>query len=482
MRTAIPSERDTAVPVTQAIARHVAAARLADYRAASVNLAKQLVLDSLANALAGSATKAGEVIRRYATRYLAGGSGASVVGSRASWSANDAAFVNSQLAALLDMDETYRNAGHAGSPIVFAALATAEREHASGEAVLNGVLTAYDVTSRIIDSITPSLEKWSTGIFPFCLADAFGPAISSAVVLGLSDSQVADALALSGGTARLPMAAKQADRPRSPMKNVQGWHAEHGVIAAAMAAEGFAGIIDILDGPQAFWAAAGSDRWRPELILDGLGEQCRIDLMSLKAQPACRLIHAAIDSAVAAVHGNKVPLADIERIEVTAISRVASSPAFADQAPTAMFDAVFSVPYGVAAALLGIAPGPDWYRGDVIADPGLRAIAAKVWLAADPTGQLDAQYSADPLCAAARVRVLTRDAEYAAGCDAPKGDPANPYTNEELVDRVTTMTSSMTDPRTIRDLADAVFGLESMSDIAALGELLRIVNGEGRKE
>src|ERR1700733_7388265 len=251
MSTGTRFEPDTAVSITQVIARHVATARLADYRPGSVNLAKQLVLDSIANALAGSDTDAGRTIRRYAMRYLAGGaggaggSGASVVGSSASWSAKDAAFINSQLAALLDMDETYRNAGHAGSPIVFAALASAEREPASGEAVLTGVLAAYDITSRIIDSITPSLEKWSTGIFPFCLGDAFGPAISSAVVLGLTEGQVADALALSGGTARLPMAAKQADRPRSPMKNVQGWHAEHGVIAAAMAAEGFAGIVDI---------------------------------------------------------------------------------------------------------------------------------------------------------------------------------------------------------------------------------------------
>jgi 2-methylcitrate dehydratase PrpD len=198
MSTGTRFEPDTAVSITQVIARHVATARLADYRPGSVNLAKQLVLDSIANALAGSATDAGQIIRRYAMRYLAGAGGsgapgASVVGSSASWSANDAAFVNSQLAALLDMDETYRNAGHAGSPIVFAALASAEREHASGEAVLTGVLTAYDITSRIIDSITPSLEKWSTGIFPFCLGDAFGPAISSAVVLGLTESQVADA-------------------------------------------------------------------------------------------------------------------------------------------------------------------------------------------------------------------------------------------------------------------------------------------------
>jgi hypothetical protein len=44
------------------------------------------------------------------------------------------------------------------------------------------------------------------------------------------------------------------------------------------------------------------------------------------------------------------------------------------------------------------------------------------------------------------------------------------------------MTASMTDAGAIRELADAVFGLESMSDIAALGELLRNMNGEGRTE
>jgi 2-methylcitrate dehydratase PrpD len=218
------------------------------------------------------------------------------------------------------------------------------------------------------------------------------------------------------------------------------------------------------------------------LITDGLGERCRIDLMSLKAQPACRLIHAGIESVVAAVRGNQVSLADIERIEVTAISRVANSPAFADQAPTAMFDAIFSLPYNVAAALLDVAPGPDWYRDDMLGSPELRAVAAKVRLVADPTGQLDAKYSDDPLHAAARARVITRDAEYAAECDAPKGDPANPYTNEELVDRIVTMTRSMTDAGTVRELADALFGLESMSDIAALGELLRKMNGEGRTE
>lgn len=463
------------VNVTRAIADHIASVSLSDYDDADVELAQWLIVDSLANAVAGAATEPGILFGEYAESHLVSGNDeASVAGSRSGFRAKDAAFVNAQLAALLDMDETYANLAHAGSPIVFAALAVAERDGASRDDLLRAVLTAYDLTARIVDAMRASPEKLSSEVYPFSSPDAFGPAIAAAVVLGLDAAQTHDALGFAGGTARLPIVVKQRQSPKGVIKNAQGWHAEHGVIAVDLANLGAAGVAEVLDGAGAFWRAAGSDRWMPEAILDGLGKDCRIRNASFKAQPACRLVHTAIEAAHAAVKESGCQVEDLGRIEILTLQRIAGVGVFADPRPTEFASAQFSIPYTVAVSLLGIAPGPAWYSSSTMTDERVLSLAQRIFLIPDTSGGFDAAYGKNQRCVGAVARVEAGGRNYVAERAFAIGDPESPYDREGFTTRTMGLLSAGHPGLELEDILAALNALSaSVWDARVLGRAIR---------
>lgn len=460
--------------VTRALARYIASVALLGYDSDDVESARRLIADCVANAVAGAATEPGAIFRGYGESRLGSGADeASVAGSRTSFLAKDAAFLNSQMAALLDMDETYGNLAHAGSPIVFAALAVAEREGASGDDLILAVLTAYDVTARIVDAMRASPEKLASDVYPFSCPDAFGPAIAASVLLGLDASQVHDALGFAGGTARLPIVVKQRQSPKGVIKNAQGWHAEHGVIAADLASLGIAGVAEVLDGPGAFWMAAGSDQWLPQSIFDGLGNDCRIKQASFKAQPACRLAHTSIEAACAAVDENGLAVEEVEKIEIVTLSRIASVPVFSDPAPTEFTSAQFSVPYTVAVALLGIAPGPAWYSRSTMADERVLSLAKRVQLIPDESGASDAAYGVNQRCVRAVARVRHRGQTHVAERAFAIGDPERPYDPVAFAARTRSLLTTGLPSARVEGLMSVLDTLSTISNVRELGRAIR---------
>lgn len=441
---------------------------------ARVSAVKRLVMDSIGNAIAGTGVEAGGRLIEYIERRadVDESSVATIGGGRQT---ADAAFVNAQLAALLDFDETYHNAGHPGSPIVFAALASGERRRVSGRDLIHAVDVAYDVTGRLIDAMLPSPERWANGLFPFSCADAFGPAIASASLAGLDAEQVWSVLGLAGGVARLPMAQRQKQPPKGDIKCGQGWHAAHGVIAADLAQLGFTGVADVLDGAGAFWTAAASDRWRPELITADLGERSRITEATFKAQPACRLLHTTIEAALGAREelGVETSPDEIRTVDVYGITRLAATPIHGDQRPVDMGSAQFSVPYVVAVALLGYPAGPRWYQRSTIESPEVRDLASKVVVHPDPTGEADRLYAADVLQLRSRVVVSTASRTAECTVDFPVGDPLQPMDDEAFERRFRTMVAGIIADDTAAALLSQARELESLEDITTFARLLR---------
>src|SRR5207244_4793827 len=115
---------------------------------------------------------------------------ACIVGSNIVTSAENAALANGMLAHADETDDSHApSLTHPGCGIVPAALAMAEREQTSGEALLRAVTLGYDVGCRL----TLSLDAYQfreDGHSTHSFGPMFGAAAAAGALVGLSASQV----------------------------------------------------------------------------------------------------------------------------------------------------------------------------------------------------------------------------------------------------------------------------------------------------
>ena len=134
----------------------------------------------------------------------------------------DAAQVNAVMSdAAASDDSDLRNIIHAGTPLTAASLTIAERDGASGEAVLAAIVCGYEAAGRIGEAITPGFRQRG---FHGCHGAVFAAAVAAARMLRLDGVQTAQAIALSatsiGGLATAADTSRRARIPRGPRGNV----------------------------------------------------------------------------------------------------------------------------------------------------------------------------------------------------------------------------------------------------------------------
>ena len=111
---------------------------------------KQVTLDGLAVTLAGATEPLG--LGRIATDYtreMGGNPQASVIAGGFKTSMPNAAYANGTMAHALDYDNTWYPLNHPTSPTLPAILAIAENHRSSGRAVIESLVTAFEVQGRL---------------------------------------------------------------------------------------------------------------------------------------------------------------------------------------------------------------------------------------------------------------------------------------------------------------------------------------------
>ncbi len=165
--------------MTRRLAEVLAAVTYADLPGQVVEDTRRSVLDWLGSALAGSV----EPPARMAQRVVAGlgtSDEATVFGAGRA-SAAGAALANGVASHILELDDVHKGSTlHAGAPIIPAALAVAEREHAGGRSFLLAVAVGYEAALRIGEAVNPSHYRfWH----PTGTAATFGAAAAAGSLL-----------------------------------------------------------------------------------------------------------------------------------------------------------------------------------------------------------------------------------------------------------------------------------------------------------
>lgn len=437
---------------TRMLAEWVAAPHA--FPAATVAMARRSMLDWLGAGLAGTALPPGQIAARLARQL--GGPPESTILAGGRVAVTGAALANGVASHTVEMDDLHRpSVMHLAVVTMPAALALAEREHASGGRLLEAIICGYEVGARVGEALgQPHYDFWhTTGT-----AGTFGAAAACAKILGLSADQTLHALG-TAGTLCAGLWEFLADGAMSKTLHA-GRAAETGVLAALLARDGFTGASAILEGDKGVLRAmAGGGQ--PARLVDGLGTALRIDGNSFKLHAACGHTHPAVDAALE-LRRRGVRASEIVSVRVGTFRTALDVTSIRD--PQSPYQAKFGLPFCVALALVRGRVGLGEFTPAALADPELRAVAGRVALTEDAPSN-----RAFPGRWQAVVTVaLTGGRRETVRVDAPRGSPGNPASDEELRAKFDGLCEGRVSPDRRDALARAVAVLADTRDVAAV--------------
>jgi 2-methylcitrate dehydratase PrpD len=410
--------------------------------------AKRALLDWTGALIAGGNLATADLLRQAYIDELVEVAPCSIAGTRLKTKLRAAAFLNGTLSHLAEYDDIYRNgAYHPASPTISAVFALAEARDLSRDALLKAITAGYEVSTRIGSAVQPSHYKYfhTTGT-----AGVFGSAAACATLLQLDETKAAHAMATAGTFASGLQQAFRSDAMTKPMHG--GHAAEVGLSAALAAAAGMTGTFDLLEGEAGFGAAMSEGANWAE-ALNGLGTDFNISQMTFKNHGCCGHTFPAIDGAAALQARHAFNFDSIKAIRIAGYRATAEVCHY--RHPQSAFEAKFSLSYTVAARLILGRVREQAFEAKSLANKDIYALEDKITVTID-----DACTNAFPKKRSANVEIELKSGEVFAIHQATRhGDPDDPLTDSELLEKFFELTESRIGRANSEALSRAILGV-----------------------
>ncbi len=426
--------------------------------------ARYLLLDHLAVTLRGSLLPSSQSAFTMLQDMMAIGSGgtATIFGRTERAEASWAAFANGVAAHGLEMDDVENASSlHPGVVVFPAALALAEQLGSVPSEFYAAVVAGYEVTLRVGAALNPA-SAYERGFHPTAVCGALGAAAASARLLGLSPEQTNSALGIAGSMAAGSMAYLHGGAWTKRLH--PGWACHAGIIAARLAASGFVGPTDILEGRYGFLHAYSSDGDAAQLEREP-GDELAIMRVSLKPYACCRYMHGPIDCLFDIMRQRQLDPQHVAHISCGVLSGgrgLIADPIEQKRQASSVIDAQFSMPYGAAIAVLTGKAGLTVFTDEWIQHPTVRELMQKVDCYTSP--ELDNHYPAE-WRASARI-TMDDGTEYSAQVRYALGDPHNPLSWEQLEARFHELVEPViVDERRCEEIIERVSQLDELESI-----------------
>lgn len=450
--------------VTERLARFVVETRYTDLPPDAIEQGKRALLDTIGVSLAGVRDDTGKIIVETVAE-LGGKPVAGVIGSSIKLDPASAALINGTLGHALDYDDVNGSMrGHPSVPIAPAALAIGESVGASGRDILLAFILGVEVECKVGRGINIG-SHYNAGWHATATLGVLGAAAAAGKLLGLTVDQMVMALGI---------AASEASGLRQNFGTMTkpfhaGNAARGGVLAALLARNGFTADAGILEADKIGYGkifSAGAN-FEIERAVASLGNPYDIVKpgISVKKYPCCFATHRALDAMAKIRREYEIAPSDVEVIEVTVASG-GLTPLIHSRPKTGL-EGKFSMEYCLAAGLLDEQVRLATFSDEAVARPEAQALIPKVNV------REDANVKAGPDGGFAEVTVrLAGGQEYARRVDNPRGDPTDPLSWAELVDKYQDCAALVLDhPAT----EQSVRLLESIERLSNINQLMDIV-------
>ena len=443
-------------PTTE-LAQFISGLRYEDIPGATRERVKDIILDSLASALAGTHGDEVKQIRGLAAA-LGASSEASIIGG-GKLSLAGATLLNGYLITAVTVCDVHRPTLYHTTPqVVSPALAIAERDGVSGQALLTAVTAGLETSVRVANGTNyPAFRArgWhSPGV-----VGPFGGAAAVGKLRGFNADIQRNAFGLAGSQS----AGTFAHWGTPTIKFHQCRGALSGLMAGLLAEQGFLASKEILTHKDGGIYNAYSDGGNPASVIADLGKQWALEQISLRLWPAASSVQAVITALLALANAHDLKPANIAEV------RVGLSKGVYDMHGTLDWDdkfkALLSMPYITSVVLHDRACWLDQFEPARVKDKAVDAFArerVKVAIAPGIEGT------------AALVEIKTADGvTHTDRRLVAKGDAADPLSRAEIQRKLRTAAAGVLSNAAVERVIAMVDGLERLDNVCDLLDAVR---------
>ncbi|MPZ89125.1 MAG: MmgE/PrpD family protein [Nitriliruptorales bacterium] len=397
---------------------------------------------------------------------------AHVVGQGTRVPAAQAAFANGVLAHSLDYDDTHLpSVLHPSASVIPAALAVAEAQGSRGAELTAAIAAGLEICVRLgmagYDRKARNSTFFQHGQHATSICGAVASAATAAVLLDLDAEGIAHAMAISVSYAS---GVIEGNRTGGTVKRSHcGWAAHGGVMAAQLAARGFTGPPTALEGRFGFYQAFLGGRFDPRELDDGLGQRWEVPRIFFKPYPANHFSHAGIDAAIRLREQGLRP-EDVASAELGIPSptvRTLGEPIGVKRMPETGYQAQFSGPYTVAAALFGgqgLGLGLADFDDDLVRSRERRELMARIDVVGEPRCD---EIFPDQLPAV--LRVTTKDGrQLEEAVLSNRGGPERPLSDDEIREKLKNNVQGWISDSSAQRIGEILDGLGGLDDVAGV--------------
>lgn len=328
------------------------------------------VLDTAGLILAGRRTEAARAVNAVAREQ--GGN-----------AATNAALAYGTVAHCRDFDDTFPDSVvHPGSTVVGTALAVGEAVRAADDEIATAIVIGYEAAARI--GAAAGRRFHARGFHATGVVGPLSAALVAARLYRLSAHATTSALGLAASMSGGLMAFVD-DGTWSKWLHV-GWSAHGGVLAAQLAAHGFRGPASVLDGRHNLFSAfLGEPAPGASELWGDLGRRWAGASAQFKYYPCAHVIQPYLDAAIAFRQRGILP-ERIERVVCTIAPwavPIVCTPRAPKLRPASEMDAIASLPYQLAVALIDGAVGLEALEASCRARAEVLELAARIEHVAD---------------------------------------------------------------------------------------------------
>jgi len=411
----------TTPPISKALAEFVVRTRWEDIPEAVRHEAKRSLVNFFACALAGcrdpALVTAGKVFARFSSSQEC-----TIIGRSERTDLLHAAALNAMAANVFDYDDTHLpTIIHPTAPVAPALFALAETRPMLGEDLLLAFILGVEVECRLGNAISPWHYQRGWHITSTC--GVFGAAAAVAKAMGLDATRTLWALGnASAQTSGLVETLGTASKSMGV-----GNAASNGLLSAMLAAEGFEGPPQPLEGARGFLRVMGD---KPDFdgIVTGLGETWEIQKNTYKPYPCGVVLNPVIEACLELQKTPGLDVNAIERIEIT------GHPLLRERTdrppPKSGREAQVSARHAVAVSLVRGKAGLDEFSDACVTEPALRALGDGLAFVDDGS------YSVE----GASVTLRMRDGQTRSRrIQAARGGPEKPLSDDDLAQKLATL-------------------------------------------
>ncbi len=359
---------------------------------------------------------------------------------------------------------------HLSAALIPALIAVAEKQKASGRDLIAAFVAGAEVGIRVGWALG-SVSVYELGFHPTCCAAPFACAVGAGKLLGLGTREIAQAISIAAIQAGGLYLTGGAEAHAANYNLAVAMSAESGVKAALYAGMGVTGFARTFEHERGF-LMSHTRKPDPAKLTCRLGTEYAVTDLCFKKYSIGIYENTSVEALVRMMGKHGLTASDIEEITLklpTKVLRTAGSPEYPANRQRAYTNPRFILALAVFHGDdLACNVGLFGARG--IKDPRVMELYRRINV--EPEPELDWVYPEKKPCI---VSIRTRHGNlFTESEEGPfKGDPANPFSEEEFRGKFNRITASALSPEKQERMVGQLNALESLEDVSRLVDAIR---------